>query len=112
MTAGDMIKPTLPDRHDLIRQRTRRGHAPESARSGNYQAVVLFVILTVVWVAVLWLAIFGSRPHTYLLLLVGTYTVGVLSGTGLSGFIFRRARITQQASKADEPIDAKVRTVS
>ena len=109
MTAGDMIR---PPRRPLTRE-LLRGQASEAGRSGNRQAAILFLGLTVVWVAVLWMAIFGSRPHTYLLILVGTYTVGVLSGTGLSGLVFRRGnrfeRPVQRAS--DEPIDAEVHSL-
>lgn len=110
MTAGDMIRPR--SRTPLTRE-LLRVHALEARRPANKQAAILFLGLTFVWVAVLWMAIFGSRPHTYFLILMGTYTVGVLSGTGLSGLVFRRnSRIEKPASRASsEPIDAEVHPV-
>lgn len=112
MTAGDMIRP--PSRRPLTREHLLRGYRSDTGRSGNKQAAILFLGLTFVWVAVLWTAIFGSPPHTYLLILVGTYTVGVLSGTGMSGLVFRRdnRNASPATERADEPIDAEVRPVS
>lgn len=110
MTAGDMTRPTA--RRPLSRELLRH-HAAASRQRGNRQAVLLFLCLTFIWVGVLWMAIFGSRPHTYLLILVGTYTVGVLSGTGISGLLLRhnKPKSTTPPEPSAEPIDAEIRPV-
>lgn len=92
MTAGDMARST--SRRQRTRERLLRGHESRSTRSLNRQAVILFLGLTIVWLGVLWMAVFGSRPHTYFLILMGTYTVGVLSGADMSTLAFRRGRRT------------------
>jgi hypothetical protein len=112
MTAGDMIR--SPSRKPFTRQRLSHSRDLYSSNSGNRQAVILLLGLTAIWFAVLWMAVFGSRPHTYLLILAGTYTVGVLSGAGISGLTLRRgSRDTASVSAGSgEPIDAEVRSVN
>lgn len=112
MTAGDMIRP--PGRKPFTRERLARSQELYASGTGNRQAVILLLGLTAVWFAVLWMAVFGSRPHTYLLILAGTYTVGVLSGAGFSGVARRRgtSRAVANRTDGDEPIDAEVRPIS
>ncbi len=110
MTAGDMAQPS--SHRQRTRERLLRGHELRSARQMSRQAVALFLGLTIVWLAVLWMALFGSWPHIYFLILVGTYTVGVLSGTGMSSFVFRRRQGVEPVEDQDAVIDAEVRSVS
>ena len=112
MTAGDIVR---PDRKaPFTRERLLQGRELTSARPHHLWAAILLLGLTFLWVAVIWMAVFGSRPHTYLMVLAGTYTIGVLSGAGFSGVLGRRgnqpvpARVQQ---RADEPIEARVRPV-
>ena len=107
MTAGDMLRPATP--RQLTRNRLLRGHQTRSTRQMNRWAAMLFLGLTMIWLGVLWMAIFGSRPHVYFLVLVGTYTVGVLSGTGMSTLVFGRKNARAKTKDADE---ANVRPVS
>jgi hypothetical protein len=109
MTAGDMIQP--PGRTLLTRDRLMRGRDRISARSQNLRSAILLVGLTFIWLTVIWMAVFGSRPHTYLMILVGTYTIGVLSGSGLTSVLGRGERRSARpvSVRIDEPIDAEVR---
>jgi hypothetical protein len=111
MTAGDMIQP--PGRTVFARDRLIRGRHRISARPQNLRVAILLVGLTFIWLTVIWMAVFGSRPHTYLLILVGTYTIGVLSGSGLTSVLGRRERRAARpvSVRVDEPIDAEVRPV-
>ena len=112
MTAGDIVR---PDRKvAFTRERLLQGRELTAARPQQLWAAILLLGLTFLWVAVIWMAVFGSRPHTYLMVLAGTYTIGVLSGAGFSGVLGRRnnepvaAPIQQRTS---EPIEARVREV-
>jgi hypothetical protein len=107
MTAGDVARPA--SQRQLTRERLLRGHESRSTRPLNRQAAILFLGLTVVWLGVLWMAVFGSRPHTYFLILVGTYTVGVLSGTGMSTLVFRRGTAPVFTGETEPPINAEAR---
>lgn len=111
MTAGDMLRPV--SQRQLTRERLLHSHQTRSTRQMNRRAAILFLGLTIVWLAVLWMAIFGSRPHTYFLILVGTYTVGVLSGSGISTFVFGRGFSSRAPAETPaEPVDAEIRPVS
>ena len=83
MTAGDFVRPER--KPPFTRERLLQGRELTSARPQQLWAAVLLLGLTFLWVAVIWMAVFGSRPHTYLMVLAGTYTIGVLSGAGFSG---------------------------
>lgn len=111
MTAGDMIRPS--GRTPFTRERLLNGRELRSARPQHLWAAVLLLGLTFVWVTVIWMAVFGSRPHTYLMILAGTYTIGVLSGAGFSGILGRNSERRQPPASVpvDEPIDADVRPV-
>ena len=111
MTAGDMIRP--PGSTVFTRERLTGGHDRISVRSQDLRSAILLVGLTFLWLTVIWMAVFGSRPHTYLLILVGTYTIGVLSGSGLTSVLGRRERRSARpvSVRVDEPIDAEVRPV-
>ena len=109
MTAGDMIRPS--GHTPFTRERLLKGRELRSARPHSLWAAVLLLGLTFVWVTVIWMAVFGSRPHTYLMILAGTYTMGLLSGAGFSGLLTRKS---EQPSPRDsvsigDPIDADVR---
>lgn len=110
MTAGDIVRATSP--RQTTRERLLRSHQSRSTRQMNRQGTILFLGLTIVWLAVLWMAIFGSWPHTYFLILVGTYTVGVLSGAGMSSLFSRRRDNPALPDDIDAPLDAEVRSVS
>lgn len=111
MTAGDMIRPHK--RTPFTRERLQRGRELTSARPENLRSAMLLVGLTVIWLAVVWMAVFGSRPHDYLMIIVGTYTIGVLSGSGLTSVLNHRDKPAAQpvAIASNDPIDAEVRPV-
>lgn len=112
MTAGDIVR---PDRKaPFTRERLLRGRELTSPRPQQLWAAVLLLGLTFLWVAVIWMAVFGSRPHTYLMVLAGTYTIGVLSGAGFSGILGRRSNepaVAPIRQRVNEPIEARVREV-
>jgi hypothetical protein len=110
MTAGDVATPA--SRRQLTRERLLRGHESRSTGPLNRQAAILFLGLTIVWLGVLWMAIFGSWPHTYFLIMAGTYTVGVLSGAGMSTLVFRRGTAPVPTRETVSPVDAEVRVLS
>lgn len=112
MTAGDIIRPS--GRTPFTRERLSQGREMTSARTQHLWAAILLLGMTFLWVAVIWMAVFGTRPHTYLMILAGTYTIGVLSGAGFSGVLGRRGSqpvATPARQRIDEPIDAEVRPV-
>lgn len=111
MSAGDMIHPK--DRVPFTRDRLSRGREMTSARPQNLRSAMLLVGLTVIWLTVVWMAVFGSRPHDYLMIIVGTYTIGVLSGSGLTSVLARREHPVPVtvSSSIDEPIDAEIRPI-
>lgn len=104
MTAGDMLRPV--SQRQLTRERLLRGHQTRATRQMNRMAAIMFLVLTIIWLAVLWMAIFGSRPHTYFLILAGTYTAGVLSGAGMSTLVFRRGGGSALAERSEETVNA------
>lgn len=110
MTAGDFVRPSR--KAPFTRERLLRGQERTSARPQRLWAAILLLGLTFLWVAVIWMAVFGSRPHTYLMLLAGTYTIGVLSGAGFSGLFSRRdGQPVPVRQRIDDPIEARVRPV-
>lgn len=109
-TTRDVAPPAT--RRPLTGERFRSARTSSVARSTLRRPVLFFLGLTIVWIGVLWIVIFGSRPHVYLLLLVGIYLAGVLSGAGMSAIFCVRTAEPAAEAQSGKPVDSEARTLS